>query len=514
MTFSILKTQFELKAWRKKQESNVHFVPTMGGLHYGHGELIKFAKGQKVSAPSTVLVSIFVNPLQFNPTEDFKNYPRNLEEDCKLAKASGADAIWAPSFNDVFNGGIDSHFQLLAPAQLSKELCGASRPGHFDGVVTVILRLIHLVKPNCLFLGEKDWQQYLIIRQLIKDLQLPVELIGVPTIRDKDGLAYSSRNQYLNSAEKKKALELPKILEKAAFATSLGQGFDTASMKSELRKKGLIVEYLEVVDPFLLKPSRKKEKFTLLAAAILCGETRLIDHRFLMNRKPIVAIDGPAGSGKSTVTKKFAEKLGLLYLDTGAMYRAVTWLIQKNRIDIKDREALIKMLESIDLKLQQTPKGEQKVLINNEDVTSSIRSPKVTQQVSEVAALSDIRNTLTAQQRLIGKDGGIVAEGRDIGSSVFPNAELKVFLTASINERANRRAIDLKRQGFKVPDLSSLKRQIKERDDLDASREISPLVQAKDAEILMTDGMCIEEVVESISRMFRLKVPEELWPTP
>ena len=156
----------------------------MGGLHEGHGQLIRLAAQQ-----GPVLVSVFVNPLQFGPAEDFDRYPRTLEADRCLAQLFGAQALWAPTVNTVYPSGLNSAVSRAAPAALQAHLCGASRPGHFDGVVTVVARLLQLVKPSCLWLGEKDWQQLVILRRLVADLDLNVAVQGVPTLREADGLA-------------------------------------------------------------------------------------------------------------------------------------------------------------------------------------------------------------------------------------------------------------------------------------------------------------------------------------
>ena len=486
----------------------------MGSLHEGHQKLIQTAQKISNKEKSVVLVSVFVNPLQFGPSEDFERYPRDLEKDCELALEAGANAIWAPSLEQVLPGGIESHFKLEAPKKLTSNLCGAHRKNHFDGVSTIIVRLLNLVKPNHLILGEKDWQQLIIIRKLIKDLNLNIKVINVPTFRDVDGLALSTRNKYLTRLEREKALLLPKKLESVANGFNSGENIDTQTIKTSLEDNDIKVEYVELVDPESLQIREDTSKSSLLAAAIQIGKTRLIDHKFLMNRSPIVAIDGPAGAGKSTITKIFARKMGLLYLDTGAMYRAVTWLIQEQQIDPKDKINLEKLLKNINLKLKITRSGDQKVFINENEITNAIRSPEVTSKVSSIAAQSYVREVMTAQQKQIGLKGGIVAEGRDIGTSVFPDADLKIFLTASPKERAKRRSLDLKEQGFPIPDLIELENQIKERDQLDSNREISPLMKADDAKELITDGMSIEEVTEYIIEMFRLKVPEEIWSTP
>ncbi|WP_269621926.1 bifunctional pantoate--beta-alanine ligase/(d)CMP kinase [Prochlorococcus marinus] len=512
---TILRSNKDLQDWQKDNNLGINFVPTMGGLHKGHQELIKSAKNYSEKQINTqVLLSIFVNPLQFGINEDFTKYPRNLDHDCELAYEAGANIIWAPSLEDIFPGGKESHFTIKAPLKLHKQLCGAYRENHFDGVATVVLRLLKLIKPKMLFLGEKDWQQLLVLRQLISDLDLEVKIKSIPTIREEDGLPFSSRNLYLSQQERANALLLPSLMAKASRDFKSNISIDLNQMKSYLEQNNLKVEYIETVNcKNLTKVNHRESKLCLLAAAIQSGSTRLIDHTFLMKRNPIVAIDGPAGAGKSTVTKAFAKQLGLIYLDTGAMYRAVTWFIQKENIDIGNHKDLVMALENINLDIHLSQSGAQHVLLNNEDITHEIRSPKITSQVSLIAANKEIRNKLTKQQQKLGQKGGLVAEGRDIGTAVFPDAELKVFLTASPKERAKRRAHDLKNQGFEVPNLLDLEEQIKERDKLDSTRAIAPLLKAKDAQELKTDGMNVDEVIETLISMFREEIPEEVWST-
>ncbi|KGG14641.1 Pantoate--beta-alanine ligase [Prochlorococcus sp. MIT 0602] len=485
----------------------------MGSLHEGHQKLIAAAKDSSHDLTPRVLVSIFINPLQFEENDDFKEYPRNLAKDCQKAYEAGADAIWAPSLNTIFPKGKEGHFTLKAPKSLQNHLCGAYRKNHFDGVATVVLRLLNLVRPQKIFLGEKDWQQLIILRQLIREVGLNVEIKSIATLRDKDGLPYSSRNLLLTPEERAKAIALPEIMKNASQKFQSGHELDLKKLKSYLENNDLRVEYLETVDMKKLTPvNHITSKLCLLASAVHCGKTRLIDHTFLMKRKPIVAIDGPAGAGKSTVTKKFAEKLGLIYLDTGAMYRAVTWLIQKKSIDPNNEKDMLEALKNLRLNIDLSENGVQQVLLNNINITNQIRSPEITSQVSLISSKGIVREILTAQQQYMGERGGIVAEGRDIGTAVFPDAELKVFLTASPQERARRRAIDLKNQGFSVPSLLDLEEQIKERDYIDSNRKIAPLLQAKDARLLITDGMNIDKVIESLITMFREEIPEEIWP--
>ncbi len=484
----------------------------MGGLHKGHSKLIKTAKETNTAQNPVVLVSVFINPLQFGPQEDFSTYPRDFEGDCHLAAKSGASAIWFPAMEDVFPGGPESHIQLHAPNNLKSHLCGIKRNSHFDGVVTVMSRLIALVKPQLIVLGEKDWQQLIILRHLVTNLGLSVNIKGVATVRDKDGLACSSRNASLKPSEREKALALPRLLKEAAKKTLKGELVNLSKIRYDLKHKGLDVEYLEIVDPFLLHPVKASKNLCLLAGAIQCESTRLIDHTFLMTRKPIVAIDGPAGAGKSTVTKCLAKKLNLLYLDTGAMYRALTWLIKTNGIDYQDESSIRKIVSDFHLEFKTSNSREQQVLVNNHDVTQEIRSPEITDLVSKISSLSLVRHTLTKQQRDMGRLGGIIAEGRDVGSCVFPDAGVKFFLTASPSERAKRRASDLKNRGYNVPNINELEAQIKERDMLDSTREISPLIKAKDAIEVITDGMDIEEVINYLSNIFYTRIPNEAWP--
>jgi pantoate ligase/cytidylate kinase len=221
--------------------------------------------------------------------------------------------------------------------------------------------------------------------------------------------------------------------------------------------------------------------------------------------KPIIAIDGPAGAGKSTVTKRVAAELGLLFLDTGAMYRAITWLVLKSNIPLDDEVKITELVNGAKIELI----GD-RVLINGEDITQAIRTPEVTGKVSTIAALGVVREALVRQQQAIALQargansslGGIVAEGRDMCTHVFPQAEVKIFLTATVAERARRRQQDLVNQGQGQVDLESLEREIARRDEMDSNRTIAPLKKADDAVEIITDGMTIEEVVKKIVTMY------------
>ena len=487
----------------------------MGGLHQGHARLIS-ASSLYTAGETETLVSVFVNPLQFSPNEDFARYPRTFEADCDLAEQCGASAIWCPDEEQIYPGGIAETWRIQAPNSLQSGLCGSTRPGHFDGVVTVVCRLLALAKPHQLFLGEKDWQQLTILRRMVLDLGLAVRVRSVPTVRDGDGLASSSRNRYLNAQQRQQGVLFAKVLHdaSAAFLHS-ATPLNPEQVRRRLEEGGLSVEYVEVVDPWLLQPSKPNEaSLTLLAAAVRCGSTRLIDHAFLMTRSPLVAIDGPAGAGKSTVTRAFAERLGLVYLDTGAMYRAVTWLVLEQGVDPADSAAVDVVLNGLEVELEPLQQGVQVVRVNGHEVTDAIRDPRVTASVSAVAAHACVRAAMTAQQKRMGEEGGLVAEGRDIGTAVFPDAELKVFLTATPKERARRRALDLEARGHEVPALPELEAQIVERDRLDSTREVAPLLQADDAIELISDGMSIEQVIDALEDLFRRRVGEEVWPTP
>jgi len=513
----LLQSRKQLVAWRQGVAGPVHFVPTMGALHQGHQQLFRRAGEPVMGQRPAVLASVFVNPLQFGPAEDFERYPRNLAADAALAEAAGVTAVFAPGVEEVYPDGVAALTAIHPPQELQQVLCGRSRPGHFHGVATVVVRLLNLVRPNRLVMGEKDWQQLVILRKVVADLGLPVWVQGCATVREPNGLAWSSRNRYLSPAELDQATALPGALAAAAQAYRAGRPRAetlVGEVRASLQAAGLVVDYVELVAAQSLQPLAVVSGMALLAAAVHCGPSRLIDHTVLMSRSPIVAIDGPAGAGKSTVTRAFAQRLGLIYLDTGAMYRALTWWVQQQGVDPSDAGAVAPLLEGLNLQLSSGAGGEQQVTINGHAVTGAIRSPGVTAQVSVVAAHGCVREALTRQQQAMGERGGLVAEGRDIGTAVFPDAELKVFLTATTAERARRRALDLKQRGFAVPPLAELEAQIAERDHLDSSREVAPLLQAQDALELITDGMAIEAVIEALVQLFRDRVPEEAWPNP
>ena len=506
---TISKLRSHLKVYRHQGSDKIGLVPTMGALHRGHLSLIKRAIAQN----SIVVVSIFVNPLQFAPTEDLGNYPRQLERDLDLCRELGVNFVFAPLPEEMNSNGDTSALNattvVMPPRHMTEGLCGSDRPDHFTGVATVVTKLFNIVRPDRAYFGQKDAQQLAIIRRLVADLAIPIEIVACPIIREASGLALSSRNQYLTTAEKELAAQIYRSLQQAKTAFVRGESNSQALVdlvKQELDSTEQVkIQYVELVDPASLKPIAQIRHTGLLAIAACVGSTRLIDNIVLQKRQPIIAIDGPAGSGKSTVTRRLAHQLGLLYLDTGAMYRAVTWLVMESGIAISDDEAIANLLQDLDLKLI-SPNGAELptvVQLNGREITNAIRTPEVTAQVSAIAAQSVVREKLVEMQQEWGKTGGLIAEGRDIGTNVFPNAELKIFLTASVAERARRRWQDFQNQGQDNVDLKQLEQDIQQRDEQDSNRAIAPLKKADDAIELVTDKLTIDEVVEKIVDLYR-----------
>jgi len=212
--------------------------------------------------------------------------------------------------------------------------------------------------------------------------------------------------------------------------------------------------------------------------------------------RSVIALDGPAGAGKSTVARRVAQALGLLFLDTGAMYRALTWKALEQGLDLTDEDALTRLAEQSQIELVADPAGD-RTRIDGQDVTTEIRTPRVTSRVSEVAKVPGVRQVLVRLQQELGRDGGVVAEGRDIGTVVFPKADVKVFLVASPAERARRRAKDLEAAGHPV-DLQALEADIARRDEIDSTRAVAPLKPAEDAVLIDSDRLTIDEVVAAI----------------
>lgn len=268
----ILHTVAELRAWRE-QHSQVSFVPTMGNLHEGHLALVKLAQQH---AP-IVIVSIFVNPLQFGAGEDYTRYPRTLEADAEKLSEMGVDAIFAPSVAELFPQPQRYH---ITPPALANQLCGAYRPGHFVGVTTIVMKLFQLVQPRIAVFGQKDYQQLTLIRGMVEDFAIPVEIITGATIRAADGLALSSRNSFLSADERKLAPTLHRQLVAIKHALQQGER-DYAQLEktaiSTLTKLGWQVDYIAIHDPQLNPADALTQQWVILGAARL-GTTRLIDN--------------------------------------------------------------------------------------------------------------------------------------------------------------------------------------------------------------------------------------------
>ena len=253
-------------------------VPTMGALHRGHQELIRVAREQ-AGIGGQVAVSIFVNPLQFEPGSDFQEYPRPEKEDEKVCREAGVDLLFRPTADEMY---FRDRSVYVEEASLSMGLCGASRPGHFHGVCTVVSKLFNLLMPNVAVFGEKDYQQLAIIRRMVRDLNFPVAIVGVPTVRDADGLALSSRNRYLSAEEREQA----GVLRQAALAAEkLAQGGETSASKLIDTAKDVIasarsarIDYVSLIDAETLEPLQTLRPKAVLALAVFIGETRLIDN--------------------------------------------------------------------------------------------------------------------------------------------------------------------------------------------------------------------------------------------
>lgn len=246
----------------------------MGALHDGHLALIREARRQGGDS-GTVVVSIFVNPMQFGRGEDFGRYPRMLSEDLKVCRAAGADMVFAPTIREVFPDPLSVY---VDESRLSRRLCGAARPGHFRGVCTVVAKLFHLVAPEIAIFGEKDWQQLAVVRRMVKDLNFAVEVIGVPTIREPDGLAMSSRNRNLSPAERQAAAGIPEAMNRAIREATSAAGVRRLARKYLSRVPGGRVEYVEVVDSESLEPMKDASRGGRLMVAYRFPSARLIDN--------------------------------------------------------------------------------------------------------------------------------------------------------------------------------------------------------------------------------------------
>lgn len=269
-----LRSFQDLKEWRQQQGGKIAFVPTMGALHEGHLSLVREAKNRADKA----IVSIFVNPKQFAPHEDLESYPRNTEEDCKALQDLEIDSVYLPRVEDLYPEGFSTTISVNG---VSEPLEGQYRPHFFDGVATVVLKLFHQVRPDIALFGEKDFQQLQVIKKLEHDLNLDIEVIGIPTARDENGLALSSRNAYLSEQDYQTAIQMNKILFSMREKILNHQDFESIIKegKNRLIKAGFDpVDYLEICHAdSLKKATEKKENLRILAAASI-GKTRLIDN--------------------------------------------------------------------------------------------------------------------------------------------------------------------------------------------------------------------------------------------
>ncbi|MEB3290433.1 MAG: bifunctional pantoate--beta-alanine ligase/(d)CMP kinase [Leptolyngbya sp.] len=513
----VLKTVDGLTCYlaRQPRGQRLGLVPTMGGLHSGHQRLMDRARREN----DLVVVSIFLNPTQFAPEEDLDRYPQTPSQDFHLCDQAGVDVVFMPTVREIYGHAqpaASNLTQVIPPAAMTAVLCGPHRPGHFAGVATVVTKLLSLVHPDRAYFGYKDAQQLAIIKRLVQDLNLPVQIVGCPTVREADGLALSSRNAYLSTAERIQAPALYRGLMAAQDRFKAGERSRAALIEAVqttlAQEPSVQPQYVELVHPDTLVPLDNVETLGLLAVAAHLGSTRLIDNLLLRHRQPILAIDGPAGAGKSTVARQVAKRLGLLYLDSGAMYRAITWQALQQGVDLQDDVAVAELLQDCQITLAASGDDPafaaypSRIWLNGQEVTEAIRHPSVTAQVSTIAAQPIVRKVLLKQQQRYGMAGGVVMEGRDIGTQVFPHAELKIFLTASVAERARRRQQDLKAQQQPMESLAALERAIDDRDRKDSTRRVAPLKKAEDAVELITDGLSIEQVVDKIVCMYQTRV--------
>ncbi len=260
----------------KKEGKSIGFVPTMGYLHEGHISLIRCSEKDN----DITVVSIFVNPIQFGKNEDLDRYPRDLERDFEICKKEGVDYLFYPSAKEMYPEGYSTYVEVEG---LTEELCGRYRPGHFKGVTTVVMKLFNIVNPDRAYFGKKDFQQLKVIQRMVQDMNMEVQVIGCPIVREKDGLALSSRNKYLSEEERKSAVSLYRALMRSKELFESGET-DPRKIKKEMEKVILSypavrdIQYIEIVDSESLKPVEKVKKGDTIAIAVFIGNTRLIDN--------------------------------------------------------------------------------------------------------------------------------------------------------------------------------------------------------------------------------------------
>ena len=265
----------DYSARARTANKKIAFVPTMGFLHEGHLSLMR--EGKKRG--DILIVSIFVNPTQFGPSEDFERYPRNFAGDSRMAERVGVDVLFAPEAREMYP---PSHQSFIRVTEVTRGLCGKSRPTHFQGVATVVAMLFHIVMPHIAIFGEKDFQQLVTIQQMVRDLHMDTEVVGMPIIRELDGLAMSSRNTYLTPDERKAALSLHRSLERAREGISKGElraGLLIEKAREVLQSEPLVrVDYLEICDARTLEPVDQIDRNVVIAVAAYLGKVRLIDN--------------------------------------------------------------------------------------------------------------------------------------------------------------------------------------------------------------------------------------------
>ncbi|MBI2354055.1 MAG: pantoate--beta-alanine ligase [Deltaproteobacteria bacterium] len=262
----------------KREGKTIAFVPTMGFLHEGHASLLR--EGRRLG--DVLVLSIFVNPIQFGQNEDLERYPRDMERDCRIARECGTDIVFTPEAAGMYPPGFQTSIRVR---ELSLPLCGASRPGHFDGVATVVTKLFNMVQPDVALFGNKDYQQLAVIRRMTHDLNLPVRVIGMPIVREADGLAMSSRNSYLSPVERRSALCLSRAIrlvrERFAGGEHSASTLLAAARELITAEPAAVIDYLELRDSASLAPVDLVSDTTLLALAVKIGTTRLIDNTVL-----------------------------------------------------------------------------------------------------------------------------------------------------------------------------------------------------------------------------------------
>ncbi len=268
----------ELRLRRK----TIGFVPTMGYLHRGHLELVKRALAEN----DVTVVSIFVNPTQFGPGEDFDTYPRDEARDLQLLEELGVDCVFVPSEHEIYPEGYSTYVHV---ERLTDYLCGAKRPGHFRGVATVVTKLFNIVSPEKAYFGQKDAQQFRVLRRMVLDLNMSVTMVEIPTVREEDGLAMSSRNRYLSKSERKEALLIREALDRGLQMIKEGT-YSVSEIRDELGRilrkgKHVFVDYIEIVDEKNLNPVERLDNDVILAIAVFVGKTRLIDNEVIRVRE-------------------------------------------------------------------------------------------------------------------------------------------------------------------------------------------------------------------------------------